>query len=403
MLSQALLFLLLLNDVLGQTLTITAGVSTSTRVKCSTKFAEKSVRPPLPTSTVTRTALPDVRVIISASTPVATVTPKPVTTTTTQTIPTTVTTTLAGMTGVFSTTSTFTSTNTITVFSTAFTTVTSTSSTTTTVTSEVAPPPGFITVEQSSGDRDAPPGKARRDDRTLSPKGAVSKRFPQFLDLLFPTRDMKYPVAISCIKTIQVVIIKKLVTIKHTSTKTLPASTSTVTSTTRPTVTATAVGSAVTSTVSFQTTTTVDSTTTSVTTSTATTTTTIIESSTLSSYRACATDNQLGPNLADGRISTIFAGSERDLFFSTEVPEATNPYECCVACLLNPAGCYASSYFERFDIPCNIFERRDDSKTCDNPGFVAGRYDRSSNPNVFNRATYSNGPCGVVQQGPDVE
>lgn len=90
------------------------------------------------------------------------------------------------------------STNTNTVFSTASTTLTGTSSTTTTVTSEVAPPPGFITVEQSSGDRDAPPGKARRADRTLSPKGAVSRRFPQLIGLLFPTRDKKYPVAVSC-------------------------------------------------------------------------------------------------------------------------------------------------------------------------------------------------------------
>ncbi|KAL8923092.1 MAG: hypothetical protein Q9208_004776 [Pyrenodesmia sp. 3 TL-2023] len=402
MLSQALVTLTLLGYALGQTLTVTASVSTSTGVKCSTKFAEKSVKPPLPTSTLTRTAFPDIRVIISASTPVATVTPTPVTTTTTLTIPTTVTTTLSGMTGVFSTTSTSTFTNTITAFSTASTTVTSTSSTTATVTSNVPAPPGFVNIEQSSGDQDAPPGKARRAERALSPKGAISKRFPLVLDPLLPTRGKEYPVAVSCIKTVQVVIFKKLVAVKPTSTKTLPASTSTVTSTTRPTVTATAVGSAVTSTISFQTTTTIDSTTTSVTTSTASTTTTITESSTTSSYLACATPNQLGPNLADGRVSTIFAGSETDLFFSTEVPEATNPYECCVACLLNPAGCYASGYFINFDIPCNIFERRDDTKTCNNPGFVAGRYDRDINPTTFNRATYSNGPCGVVQQGPNV-
>ncbi|KAL9030627.1 MAG: hypothetical protein Q9180_006883 [Flavoplaca navasiana] len=159
MLCQSLMVLTLLSHVLSQTLTITAGVSTSTGVKCSTKFAEKSVKPPLPNSTVNRTALPDVRVIISASTPVATVTLKPVTTRTTQTIPTTVTTTLAGMTGASSTTSTFKSTNTITVFSTAYTTLTSTSSTTTTVTSEVAPPTGFIIVEQSTEDRMLHPGK----------------------------------------------------------------------------------------------------------------------------------------------------------------------------------------------------------------------------------------------------
>ncbi|CAL8580581.1 hypothetical protein XPA_006303 [Xanthoria parietina] len=149
MLSQALLVFTLLNHVLGETLTITAGVTTSTGVKCSTQFANKSVKPPIPTSSITRTALPNVILIISASTPVATVTPKLVTTTTTQTIPTTATTTLAGMTGVFSTTSTFTSTNTITQFSTASTTVTSTSSTTTTVTTNVPAPPGFVGIEDA--------------------------------------------------------------------------------------------------------------------------------------------------------------------------------------------------------------------------------------------------------------
>ncbi|KAI4222736.1 MAG: hypothetical protein L6R36_005940, partial [Xanthoria steineri] len=390
MLSQALLICTFLNHVLGQTVTITAGVTTSTGVKCSTQFANKSVKPPIPTSSVTRTALPNVILIISASTPVSTVTPKPVTTTTTQTIPTTVTITLPGMTGVFSTTSTSTFTNTITAFSTALTTVTSTSSTTTTVTTNVPAPPGFIGVEQSSGDMDAPPAEGRR---ALS-RGFLSRRASPLLGN--PTGDQKYPFKVTCIKTVQVVIFKKIVAVKPTSTTTIPASTITIKSTTRPVITATAPGSAVTSTASFQTTTTIDSTTTMVTTTTETTTTTITESSTTSSYLACLPTNQLGPPLSDGRVSTIFAGTDEGLFFYTEVADATTPYECCVACLLSPEGCYASGFFINFDVKCNIFERRDLANVCDNPGFVAGAYDRSRNTGTFNRATYSNGPCGVV-------
>lgn len=92
---------------------------------------------------------------------------------------------------------------------------------------------------------------------------------------------------------------------------------------------------------------------------------------------------------------------EHGLFYSTDVYDATSPYECCVACLLSPVGCYASGFFINFDTPCVNFERPDDTKTCNNPGFVAGRYDRTSNTGTFNRATYSNGPCGVAQKGPN--
>ncbi|KAI4233182.1 MAG: hypothetical protein LQ349_004563 [Xanthoria aureola] len=123
------------------------------------------------------------------------------------------------MKAIFSTTSTFTSTNTITEFSTASTTVTSTSSTTTTVTTNVPAPPGFVGIEESSGDIDATPVKPRR---ALS-RGAVSRR------------------------------------VSH-----------------------------------------------------------------------------------------------------TDVYDATSPYQCCVACLLNPAGCYASGFFINFDTPCVNFERRDE-------------------------------------------
>ncbi|KAI4223047.1 MAG: hypothetical protein LQ349_007507, partial [Xanthoria aureola] len=295
------------------------------------------------------------------------------TTTTTQSIPTTTTTPLAEMKAIFSTTSTFTSTNTITEFSTVSTKVTSTSSTTTTVTTNVLAPPGLVCIEESSGDIDATPVKARR---ALS-RGVVSRRASQRSGN--PTGDKTYPVKVTCVKTVQLVIFKKIVAVKPTSTKTLPASTTTVTSTTRPTLTSTVPGSAVTSTASFQTTIAINSTTTMVTTTTAMTTTTITESSTTSSYLACATTNQLGPNLSDGRVSTIFDGSETDLFYSTDVYDATSPYECCVACLLSPFGCYASGFFVNFDIP----------------------YDRDIDPNTFNRATYSNGPCGVAQKGPD--
>ncbi|KAI4094839.1 MAG: hypothetical protein LQ339_007402 [Xanthoria mediterranea] len=317
------------------------------------------------------------------------------------------------MTGVFSTTSTSTFTNTITAFSTASTTVTSTSSTTTTVTTNVPASPGFIGVEQSSGDMDAPPAEGRR---ALS-RGFLSRRDSQLLGN--PTGDQKYPfkvtcefnlqqqrstdriLTVPCIISVQVVIFKKIVAVKPTSTTTIPAFTSTIKSTIRPVITATAPGSAVTSTASFQNTTTIDSTTTMVTTTTETTTTTITESSTTSSYLACLPTNQLGPPLSDGRVSTIFAGTDRGLFFSTEVEDATTPYECCVACLLSPEGCYASGFFINFDIKCNIFERRDRANVCDNPGFVAGAYDRSRNTGTFNRATYSNGPCGVVVKGPN--
>ncbi|KAI4234766.1 MAG: hypothetical protein L6R40_006645 [Gallowayella cf. fulva] len=308
----AFLFLALISHALSVTLTITAGVSTSTGVKCSTNLGTKTVKSPVPTTTVARTPLPDIILVISASTPVTTVTPNPVTATTTRTVPTTVTTTLSGMTEIFSTTSTITVTNIITDFSTLLTTVASTSSTTTTVTTNVPAPAGFVGVDESSGDEVPARVKARRGHM----QGFISKRAPQSKA---KTSSKTYPVSVTCVKTVQ-----------------LPA-----------------------------------------------------EPPTSSAH------SQRRP------VSTNFSPTDRNAVSYTEVPDAVDPYQCCVACLLSPIGCYGSGFFRRSDIPCNLFERRNDNgqtDVCDNPNYLAGEYVAETNLNSFNVATYSNEPCGVVRR-----
>ena len=186
---QLLLLFLLARSIFALTLTVTASSSTSTQVQCKTKLSKNSVEPPIPTESTTKTGIPGLILVFSASTPVTTLTPPTTTVTTISYTDTTVTTTASTVTDTFSTTSTETDTSTTTTTFSYTDTTTLSTTVTNTATTTVPTPSGFEGVQASSGDtnikkRDVLGGSLRRS-RQVHNKG--NNPF-----------DYKYPAEVTC-------------------------------------------------------------------------------------------------------------------------------------------------------------------------------------------------------------
>ncbi|KAL9581311.1 MAG: hypothetical protein Q9212_003969 [Teloschistes hypoglaucus] len=197
----------------------------------------KPVKGPIPTTSLTSTLLPNVILIISASTPVTTVSPAPVTSTTTQTVQTTVT--------------------------------------------QSATPKSKYLLDNLHQHYHS--GKHANLNR---PKHKYRDRID----------DDNFG-----IKYIQVTYTKKIVAVKPTSTVTGKPSTSTVTSTVTSTSTSTVVPPDVSVTSSFTTTATATAQTNTTVTNFGTTTTTVTQVVTQTSYDACKPTNILGPRTSAGQ------------------------------------------------------------------------------------------------------
>ena len=195
--SVLLLAALVRSIVAEVTLTITASSATATSVACTTRLSDKSVKQPVPTTSTTTTLPPKIILIISASTPVSTITPQPVTTTTIQTAKTTVTTTATPISNTYSTTFTTTVTTTNTATTTVESTTTVTVSTTSTSVNHVPTAPGFVGVEDSTGETDYAGAKKRKRD-AHSPLGGATLRNHGMSKKRTAPSIPKYPTSVYC-------------------------------------------------------------------------------------------------------------------------------------------------------------------------------------------------------------
>lgn len=190
-----------------------------------------------------------------------------------------------------------------------------------------------------------------------------------------------------------VVYVKKIILVKPTVTVTAARPTSTVTNTITKTETDTFIPQASTTTTFSET---VTETTTSVITETSTSTVIVpvteTQTSTVTSYAACATSNILGPQIQTGQYIQDVYYSDRTA--QVQQPPATNAYDCCVACLTG-TRCYISQF-----IGGTCFTLGNGAQ-CNNPGYTAGYFKKTTGPNAFN-SVISNGPCGVVVDGGNV-
>ena len=130
----------------------------------------------------------------------------------------------------------------------------------------------------------------------------------------------------------------------------------------------------------------------------ATATTTVASSTTLTAtitstvQAACASNNIIGPRVANGKY--IFGASPSNFpeVVVVDVNPGTAAYDCCAACL-STTGCQASqtTYNDNF-VGCILFV--DTSTTCQASYNVGGLFETGNNPG---RAVYvSNGYCGQV-------
>lgn len=176
--------------------------STSTTEVCSTRQTSTHAKI-IPTSTVYKSAPPVIIVAHLKSTPVQTVTPQVFTSTQTVIDLVTYTFTASVITDVFSTTSTFYETDTETQSITNVVVITETSSTTVVATAVITTPPGFISIDTSTGEENIgqSPARKRTDSHPHAPgkqaeiKGVSPgvERYGGFCD-----NDQIYPAAVKC-------------------------------------------------------------------------------------------------------------------------------------------------------------------------------------------------------------
>ncbi|KAI4100634.1 MAG: hypothetical protein L6R37_005346 [Teloschistes peruensis] len=377
------------------------GSSTVSSQLCTTTFASTSAKGAVPTTTTVKTLAAEIVLILSASTPYATVTPQASTVTTTVPVTTVVTSNGVATTGTFTTTRTFTSTvvETSTVKSSSTTTFTSTTSSTSTLV--IPTSQGFVPIYDSSGRTTNPDPPQKRDlaaiERKRSPLISPAGHHPHEKRTGGPTSAPKYPKSVTCVRYIKVRITVKLIIIKPTVTKTAAAA-STSTSIVSKTVTSTSIiiPPGVTSTVTQSTT----STTTSTTTTTASSavlissTETVTQVSTTTSYAACATNNLLGPSLDNGK--TVFGPYGYPDQASQQILDNSNSaYDCCVRCITT-SNCYVSSYAVGDNVCSNVIAGP--GEVCD-PNQVAARIFENGDPPQSYSPTLSNGYCGQFVEG----
>ena len=100
----------------------------------------------------------------------------------------------------------------------------------------------------------------------------------------------------------------------------------------------------------------------------------------------------LGPQKANGDyLSYTDVSYDNNELYQ---PPIYDPYNCCVACITSDNNCGYSiySYGQGY---CLLIEGM---PTCNNPGYVAGTFYETTASNAFD-TVYSNGLCGVVQDG----
>ncbi|THW59576.1 hypothetical protein D6D20_06384 [Aureobasidium pullulans] len=384
----ALLLLCLIELASGSLVAGIVSKSTVTSTSCWTRLSTSSRKDAVPTGRSTTTILPQVKLVISRSTPSKIVTPS--TSTSIATSTTTVSTifTDSTVTDTLTTTSTVTSiitespTTTVISISTISETSTSTSSVI------VAAPSGFQSISDTSGDSTL----AKRE--IFHPHGlrsrAVSNQLP------FSPKKQSFPFSVTCKAVVQVRYTDVIVLVSpKTTTITAPTpvvtSTTTITSTSTITVAPPHITNTETDFTTTSTTTTSSQTTTSI---TSTTETITVQAST-TVYAACATANLLGPKITGGDIIDVAyynAGSGNPQL-NTGITDA---YDCCVACLLD--GSCGISLFDP-NVGCSYLN----GMTCSagqasNP---AGNLNFRHQPAGQNSGSsvVSNGPCGVATDG----
>ncbi|KAL9584700.1 MAG: hypothetical protein Q9212_001956 [Teloschistes hypoglaucus] len=370
------------------------GSSTVSSQLCTTTFASTSGKGAIPTTTTVKTLAAEIVLILSASTPYATVTPQASTVTNTVPVTTVVTSNGVATTGTFTTTQTFTSTvvETSTVVSSSTTTFTSTTSSTSTL--FIPTSQGFIPIYDSSGRSTKPNPPQKRDlpaiERKRSPLGPAGHPHEKRTG---PTSAPKYPKSVTCVRYIKVRITVKLIIIKPTVTTTAAASTSTSTVAKTVTSTSTIIPPGVTSTVTQSTTSTTTSTTTTTSAVLISSTETVTQVSTTSSYAACATNNLLGPSLDNGK--TVFGPYGYPDQATQQTFNENSAYDCCVRCITTP-NCYVSSYAVGDKVCSNVIAGP--GEECD-PNQIGARIFENGNPPQSYSPTLSNGYCGKFVEG----
>ncbi|KAI9838468.1 MAG: hypothetical protein M1837_002460 [Sclerophora amabilis] len=385
MFTQLFSVLLLVPAISGLSLTAKLVSSTSTTQICSTRMASTSAKGPIPTTTKTKTKLPNIVIIGTTSVPIKTITPAAITRTATITSLETVTATASTISETFSTTETLTDTSTISITLTSVETTTTTSSTTTTATTVVPTSAGFRDICSSSGRSNF----ANQKRAVSHPHAGLARRAPSKSPKGVRLDLQKYPAAVTCDKYIQVRYTKEIILVKPTSTKTAATPTAVVSTTATVTETSTVVPPNVSTTLSFTTTTTASTTSTITSSSTATSTASVTETTTTTSYAACATNNVLGPRVDNGNYLTRSFYNDVDNQVIQVV--ASSGYECCVACITSTLNCHYASYGEG---ACSLVAG---SPRCD-PNYADGTFFEGRSPPGYS-LQLSNGNCGSLRSG----
>ncbi|KAL8648194.1 MAG: hypothetical protein Q9210_005132 [Variospora velana] len=412
-LSKLLISVLLSAPISAKYLTFTAGSSDITTTRCKT-FVGHSSKSSVPTHSFSRTARPEIVVVLTVTTPGSTVTPAAVTATDTVQTYTTTTITASTATGTFSTTSTVFETESITTTDTLVSTTTSTTTSIGTAVVTEPAPSGWISVKNSTGLKDhndqavlqgSDVQQPLQDDRS-GVRGGWPPRIPGRPGS--PRRKNpwadEYPASVTCFKTVRTRYIKMIVFVKpYTTTTTIPPATSTTTSIQTVGSTSTIVPDGVTVIESFSTTSTTTTTLTAVVTEISSATELVNATTTTTSYAACFTENLLSEKLQNGMalqfLSVADGQGKRDI--QTSISSA---YDCCVSCLLSSENCQYSTLLHYRDPP--VCGRLLNPAICLGQDYEAGvvftaRYDPQG---LYQEA--SNGPCGklvVPNSGPPVD
>ena len=400
--SQVARFLLLAVPALATALSVNTQSSIVTHYGCSTRIAWTQHNGPVPTSTV-RAVVNRRRTIeeVTTITPVATLTGRPTTIIVTETATATVTLTEPTLTDTYSSTSTVDSTV-ITTVATITATETddsgSTVSSTVTSTSTIPTPSGFVGVVDSTGEQNAGSGSKKRGRSLIDSSRQVAaerRGSPAPIGALPQGLHDCHPQEVLCTLTAETLFTVQWTRYAPTRTVFKRGPTITASSTSTATSTSTLIPSA-TTTVTVTTTSITTSSTTETDTSTVLTTDTVFATATTTLYAACATNNILGPSLANGQSIGNFQQYAND-YGIAQVSTATTPYDCCVACQTDSAAnCFGSYFDPDYYGGCLLIEFDGSySGTCDSS--YAYGYLTFNGPGNF---TVSNGPCAHLTPPP---
>ncbi|KAL6909159.1 hypothetical protein GGI43DRAFT_379967 [Trichoderma evansii] len=262
------------------------------------------------------------------------------------------------------------------------------STTTTTPTTTIPAPTDFTPITH---DQDYVAKVKARSAKNLLERGQEGiqcKKGPHGGHSFYPPM---YPQSVTCNKLIEPIVIKRVTYTAKACTQTAPPKTKTVTATVEKTHTDTIWPCNVTSTVTSSTLTVVTSSVDSTVTATVTSTNVVSASAPEQTLlAACGSDNAITTANGGAGLGVTAVGS-----INFSAADATDSYQCCVACF-NTAACRGSYYY-----PGECFLIVDTDGTC-SPNQYSPNTGYFTQQGIPGTATVGNGPCGLLANlGPE--